>query len=189
MSVNKSFSTETSERYAKALFELGKEEGDLINIEKNMQNLLKVYNTNIEFQNFTKNPTYSINIQLLAINKIAALMIFSKSLKNFLSLLVIKRRIFFLNKIIKSFLKLSSIQRGEINAELTSSKNLSNEELKKISEELSKSINSKVNFDYKVDENLIGGFKIQLGSLMIDTSLKNRLRKIKEAMLENWYAN
>ena len=185
MSSNRSFSTETSERYARALFELAKEDSNLINIEKNMKELLKIFKLNKEFQNFIKNPTQSINNQLLAVNKISEAMTFSKSLKNFLSLLVVKRRIFFLNKIITSFLKLSSIKRGEINAELTSSKTLSNEELKKINEELSKSIDSEIKFDYKVDKDLIGGFKIQLGSLMIDTSIKNRLRKIKQTMLEN----
>ena len=44
---------------------------------------------------------------------------------------------------------------------------------------------SKINFDYSVDEELIGGIKIQLGSLMVDTSIKNRLKKYKQLMLEN----
>tara|TARA_A100001011_G_scaffold385471_1_gene459525 strand:- start:853 stop:1410 length:558 start_codon:yes stop_codon:yes gene_type:complete len=185
MSSNKSFSTETSARYAKALFEIAHEESELLNIEKNMQDLLELYNNNKEFQNFIKNPTQTIHNQQLAINKISEVMNFSKPLKNFLLLLVLKRRIFFLNKMILSFLKLSSIKRGEINAELTSSKTLTNEELKKINDELSKAINSKIKFNYKVDENLIGGFRVQLGSFMVDTSIKNRLRKIKEGMLEN----
>ena len=102
-----------------------------------------------------------------------------------MSILVTKRRIFFLKKIIKSFLKLSSKKRGELKASLLSSKNLSEDELKNISSELSKSIGASINFDYKVDQNLIGGLKIQVGSLMIDTSVKNKLKKIEQLMLEN----
>ena len=85
----------------------------------------------------------------------------------------------------KSFLKLSAIKRGELSASLISSKNLSEEELKNISSELSKSIGSSIDFDYKVDEDLIGGLKMQIGSLMIDTSIKNKLKKYEQLMLEN----
>ena len=43
----------------------------------------------------------------------------------------------------------------------------------------------KIKFDYTVDESLIGGVKIQLGSLMVDTSIKNKLKKYEQIMLEN----
>ena len=42
-----------------------------------------------------------------------------------------------------------------------------------------------IKFDYKVDKNLIGGLKLQLGSFMIDTSIKNKLKKYEQQMLEN----
>ena len=76
-------------------------------------------------------------------------------------------------------------KKGILEASLISSKELSKEEIKKISEELSKSIGSTVNFDYKVDKNLIGGLKVQLGSLMIDSSIKNKLKKYEQLMLES----
>ena len=44
---------------------------------------------------------------------------------------------------------------------------------------------SKLKFDYKFDEKLIGGLKLQLGSFMIDTSIKNKLKKYKQIMVEN----
>jgi F-type H+-transporting ATPase subunit delta len=44
---------------------------------------------------------------------------------------------------------------------------------------------STIKFDYKVDKDLIGGLKLQLGSHMIDTSIKNKLKKYKQRMLEN----
>ena len=110
---------------------------------------------------------------------------FSKTLKDFLSILVVKRRIFFLEKIILSFLKLVAIDKGHVTAQLTSSKKLSSVELENLSNELSTAIGSKISFDYKVDQDLIGGFKMQVGSLMVDTSIKNKLKKYEQIMLEN----
>ena len=78
-----------------------------------------------------------------------------------------------------------SLKRGELSAKLISSKKLTEDEPKNISLELSKIIGSSITFNYKVDENLIGGFKMQLGSLMIDTSIKNKLKKYEQIMLEN----
>ena len=184
MSSNKSFSTETSDRYAKAVFELAQENNEIENLENEIKDLSNFYDTDSEFVNFIMNPTQSIENQLNVIKKISEIMKFSKTLNNFLSLLVVKRRIFFLKKIMKSFLNLTAIKRGELSAKLISSKNLSNEELKKISSELSKVINSEINFDYKMDQSLIGGFKMQIGSLMIDTSIKNKLKKYEQLMLE-----
>ena len=44
---------------------------------------------------------------------------------------------------------------------------------------------SSIKFDCKVDEKLIGGLKLQLGSFMIDTSIKNKLKKYEQTMLED----
>jgi F-type H+-transporting ATPase subunit delta len=75
-------------------------------------------------------------------------------------------------------------KRGEIKASLVSSKELTLVELEKISKELSLSMGSIIKFDYKVDKDLIGGLKLQLGSFMIDTSIKNKLKKYEQEMLE-----
>ena len=76
-------------------------------------------------------------------------------------------------------------KRGELKASLISSKELSKSELDKISIELSKSMGVSLKFDYKVDKELIGGLKLQLGSFMIDTSIQNKLKKYKQIMLDN----
>ena len=55
-----------------------------------------------------------------------------------------------------------SKKRGEIKASLISSKELSSSELENISKELSSSMGSIIKFDYKVDQDLIGGLKLQL---------------------------
>ena len=184
MSSNKSFSSETANRYALALYELAEENSELEVVEKDINELLATYNTSIDLKNFIKNPTQSQSSQLEVLNKISDKINLSKIIKNFLSILVNKRRIFFLNTIFLNFLSLVSKKRGELKASLISSKNLTNEELNNLNTELSQAMGTAVAFNYKVDENLIGGLKLQIGSLMVDTSIKNKLKKYEQIMLE-----
>ena len=185
MSTNKSFSSETSERYSRALFEVANETNEIEKIENDVNNFQSLFNSSSEIKNFIQNPTQSKNIQNNVINLLSEKLRFSKNLKNFFLLLIEKRRIFFVKKISESFLRLCSKKRGEIKASLISSKELSPTELDEISKDLSKSMGSIIKFDYKVDKDLIGGLKLQLGSFMIDTSVKNKLKKYEQSMLEN----
>jgi F-type H+-transporting ATPase subunit delta len=184
LSSDKSFSTETANRYALALFELANENSELDVVEKNIQDLLIIYNSSSDLKNFIKNPTQSQFNQLKVIQELSSKMNLSKVVNNFLSILVTKRRIFFLNNIFQNFLILVSKKRGELKASLVSSKNLSDDELQNLNKELSQTIGTSIKFDYKVDESLIGGLQMQIGSLMVDTSIKNKLRKYEQIMLE-----
>ena len=185
MSTNKSFSTETSERYSRALFEVLKETNELDKAERDVKSFQLLIESSSDIKNFIKDPTQTISQQNNAINIIGDKLNFSKNLKNFFFLLIEKRRIFFVNKIFESFLKLCSKKRGELKASLISSKELSQQELDSISKELSESMGSTLKLDYKLDKELIGGLKLQLGSIMIDTSIKNKLKKYEQVMLEN----
>ena len=91
---------------------------------------------------------------------------------------------FFLNQIIDSFSDLVSSSKGELKAKLLSSKELSKAELEKICSELSKDFQSSIKIDYKHNPDLIGGLVIQVGSVMVDTSIKNKLRQLQKSMIE-----
>ena len=151
--------------------------------EDDVKNLKSILNSSSELKNFLKNPTQKITNQNNVINILAENLVFKK-FKNFLLLLIEKRRIFFVDKILESFLRLCLNKRGEEGI-LISSKELSKDELEAISKDISQSMGSIIKFDYKFDKELIGGLKLQLGSFMIDTSLKNKLKKYEQAMLED----
>ena len=185
MSANKSFSSEISERYARALFEISKESNELEKNENDISNFKLLYYGSDEIKNFVKDPSKSIIQQNEVVNFIGEKLEFSKNLKSFFLLLVKKKRIFFINKILESFLRLCTKNKGELKASLISSKELSESELEKISKDLSDTMGSTLKFEYKVDKGLIGGLKLQLGSFMIDTSIKNKLKKYEQLMIEN----
>ena len=184
MSKNKTFSSEISQRYALALYELSKEKNLTEEFAASMIALKKILNSNQDLKNFVKNPTYSVEKQKIVFEKILTLMNFNKILKNFFSVLVIKRRIFFLDTIIEQFLKLISVKRGEISGSLISSKQVDEKTVSEIEREISENIKRPIKLKSKIDENLIGGIIIQIGSLMIDTSIKNKLQKYRKLMIE-----
>ena len=184
MSKNKGFSDTSANRYSLALFELASESNLLTQVEENSTSILKLISNNEDFKNFVKDPTLSRDDLLETINKISESLKLEKLFKNFISFLITKRRFFYVEQILKNFKEICSEKRGELKAELKSAKELSNEEITQITEELTKNFSSKIKLNYKHDESLIGGLVVQVGSTMVDTSIKNKLQQIENRMIE-----
>ena len=184
MTKNIEFSITSAERYSLALFELAEENNLLIEIEDQALSLLNLINQSDDFCNFVKDPTINQEDLLKAINTIVENNKLNTLFKNFLNFLIKKRRFFFIRRILKSFIEICSKKRGELKAELRSAKNLSSDEITKITELLTKNFNSKIRLNYRYDESLIGGLVIQVGSTMIDNSIKNKLQQIENTMIE-----
>ena len=185
MSTKGTFSSEISQRYALALYELSKEKNLTEEFSRSLISFLKVFNSNEDLKNFVKNPTYSVEKQKIVFEKITSYLNINKLLKNFFIILILKKRIFFLDKIVEEFLKLVSFKKGEISANLISSKKIDNKTVLDIEKEISENINKSIKLNYSFDESLLGGVILQIGSLMIDASLKNKLQKYKKLMIES----
>ena len=184
LSKDTGFSITSAERYSLALFELSEENNLLSQIEDQSSSILNLIEQSEDFSNLIKDPTTSQEDLLKVINTISENNKFESLFKNFLSFLIQKRRFFFVERILKSFIETCSRKRGELKAELKSAKELSNEEIAKITEELTKNFSSKIKLNYKHDESLIGGLVVQVGSTMVDTSIKNKLQQIENRMIE-----
>ena len=184
MSNNKGFSNTSANRYSLALYELAEESNLLSKIETNSVSILNLIGTSVDFNNLIKDPTVSRNELINAINKIFDYLEIENLLKNFTNFLVTKRRFFFIEQILNNFIEICSEKRGELKTEIRSAKKLSNDEINNIKDELSKHFTSKIKLDYKYDESLIGGLIVQVGSTMIDTSIKNKLQQIENKMMK-----
>jgi len=184
LSSKSTFSNITSNSYAVALYELAKEKSQLQIVEEKVKNLKRLLNESSDFKEMILNPTVTKEEKNKVIIKIVDQYDFCRTLKKFLGFLTIKNRLFFLNQIIDSFLDLVSSSKGELKAKLLSSKELSKAELEKIRNELSKDFQSPIKIDYKHDPDLIGGLVIQVGSVMVDTSIKSKLRQLQKSMIE-----
>ena len=182
MSKNKNFSDTAASRYSLALYELAEENKHVQEIEDQSSALIKLFNESKDFKLIVKNPTSKKEDQINIINKISEHYNFNILLKKFLCFLVEKRRLFFLQNILGKFVDICYQKRGEVKAKLVAAKQLNGDEIKKIKDELSKDF-TKIKLDYKYDPSLIGGLIIQVGSLMIDTSIKSKLKQLENKMI------
>ena len=184
MSKNKGFSITSADRYSLALYELASEKNVLSQVEDQSLSILNLILSSKDFSNLVKDPTNSQEDLLKVLDNISNENKFENLLKNFLSFLITKRRFFYLEQILKSFIETCSKKRGELKAELRSAKQLSSDEITKITDELTKNFSSKIKLNYKHDQSLIGGLVVQVGSTMVDTSIKNKLQSIENRMIE-----
>ena len=184
MSKNKGFSSTSANRYSLALYELASEASLLVQIEENSSAFLTLISNNEEFDNLIKDPTASQDVLINIINKVSENSKLEVLFKNFVSFLITKRRFFYVEQILRSFIEICSEKRGELKAEIKSAKQLTQDEINKITEELSNNFNSKIKLKYEHDQSLIGGLVVQVGSTMIDTSIKNKLQQIENRMVE-----
>ena len=184
MSKNKGFSITSAGRYSLALYELASENNVLSQVEDQSLSLLNLISSSKDFLNFIKDPTNSQKDLFNVIENISNDNKLENLLKSFLNFLVTKRRFFYVEQILKNFIETCSQKRGELKAELKSAKELSSDEISKITEELTKNFSSKIKLNYKHDVSLIGGLVLQVGSTMVDTSIKNKLQQIENRMIE-----
>ena len=183
MSSKSTFSNSTSASYGLALYELSKESSELAKVEDNIKSLNQLLKESLNFKEMLLNPTITKEDKKNVMFLIADKNNFSIILKKFLGFVAIKNRLFFLEKIMESFLNLISKNKGEIRTKLISSKELSKKEQEKIKNELSLFLKSSVELKYKHDPSLIAGLVFQIGSVMIDTSIKTKLRKLEKNMI------
>ena len=184
MSDKNRFSDSSAKSYSQALYELASEERNLNDIEINVNSLLRLISESEDFNLLIKDPTSKQEDQIKVINLIFEKFNLNNLLRKFLNFLVTKRRFFYIEKILNDFIKTCSKNRGEISAKLTVAKKLNENEINKIKNDLSQNFGSDVKLNYNYDPELIGGLIMQIESIMIDTSIKNKLQKIENKMIE-----
>jgi F-type H+-transporting ATPase subunit delta len=106
----------------------------------------------------------------------------SDLVRKFVGLVALNRRLFALPAMIDAFLAELARRRGEMRAEVTAAKPLDEQQRQALAEAIRRSVGGKVAVDVKVDSALIGGLIVRIGSRMIDSSLKTKLRRLQLAM-------
>jgi len=172
-----SFSDATG-RYAKSIFQLASEKNILNEVENNFSQLNLLMQDSVDFKKFVVNPTIQKQARLKIIESLATKLNFNKIFINFLKLINEKGRFFFLEKIIKDFFSILSISKGEVIADLIIANEITEDKKNEIKKELSQLYKKDIKLNFSIDESLISGSILKVGSKMIDNSAKSKFNRI-----------
>ena len=184
MSESSTLVSSAAGRYATALFELASESDALPQTEKDMEALGAALESSDDLRALIETPVYTRDEQARAMAAVADAMGLSPLVKNVVGLMASKRRLFVLDEVIEIFAKLIAEHRGEVTADVTAARKLSDVQTKALGETLKAAIGRDVKLNLTVDESIIGGLVVKVGSKMIDTSIRSRLASLQNAMKE-----
>ena len=174
--------SKVAEPYAEALLELAKSNGSLKETTNDMNIVTQFLANSSDLKKFLGNPLITKDAKKNVVKDIFGEQIDGSTLK-FLLLLVDRGRIEVLESIAQKFLELSYKQESIEIAKITSSIQLSADQQKAIAEKLKVITGAKqIKLALKVDPQLIGGFTIEIGSKMIDTSIRGQLKQISSLL-------
>ena len=184
MSESASISTGIAGRYATAVFELAKDGNALDALESDISNLGSAILESADFRSLIHSPVYSRDVQGQAIGAIADKMGLSTTMSNTLKLMASKRRLFVLPQMLTSLSDLLDEEKGAVTAEVQSATAMTEDQKNTLAATLKNAVGKDVNMNITVDESLIGGLIVKVGSKMIDTSIRSKLMSLQNTMKE-----
>lgn len=184
MSSSASLTAGVAGRYATALFELAREGKAIDRLEKDIDALGAALKESEDLRDLISSPIYTRADQAAALKTISAKMGLGPEVSNTLGVMAANRRLFVLPRMLEAVRGLIAEARGEIAAEVVSARPLTDAQREELSRTLRAKAGRDVTLEERVDEDLIGGLVVRLGSLMIDTSIRSKLTRLHNAMKE-----
>jgi len=169
-------------RYATALFELALDEKAIDQADEDLRRVASLLRESAEFRYAAQSPALSRGQQGDLMARVAKELELSKLVANFLGVLAANRRLAELRAIIDTFSALVADHKGEVRAEVRTAKPLSDTQTDALKAKLAKLAGREVTIDASVDESLIGGLVVRIGSRMIDGSVATKLATLERAM-------
>lgn len=169
-------------RYALAVFELAQEERAVEDVGRDFATLKQLMAESPELTRLIRAPVFSREEQAAGMNGVLHRMEAGALTRRFILLLASKRRLFALPDIIRAYGNMVSRQKGELSAQVTSARPLSDDETAELKSILRSKLSKDVNLEARIDPALLGGLIVKVGSRMIDSSLRTKLNGIRTAM-------
>jgi len=171
--------SQVGRRYSKAIFEIAEEKNQVKEIYEMLNSAMVLYRTDKEFKNFILNPLIDNEQKKSVLNEI-----FGKDNSENLNILLYildKGRMNCIKYIVAEYLKIYYRKNRILDVKATFTKELTDEQKKKLIDKLSQKTGKEINLEIKIDKNILGGGVIRIGDKIIDGSIRREL--------DNWKRN
>ena len=165
--------SQVGRRYSKAIFEIAEEKNQVKEIYEMLNSAMVLYRTDKEFKNFILNPLIDNEQKKSVLSEI-----FGKDNSENLNILLYildKGRINCIKYIVAEYLKIYYRKNRILDVKATFTKELTDEQKKKLIDKLSQKTGKEINLEIKIDKDILGGGIIKIGDKIIDGSIRREL--------------
>jgi len=169
-------------RYATALFELARDEGQLDGVAGELAGLHALLEENKALDAALQSPVIALDEKRRVVARLVQQAGFSGIVGNFLGVVARNNRLAVLRDIMQAFMVLMARARGEVQAEVISASALSEQQGEALVGALKAALGQEVTIRNSVDPALLGGVIVRVGSRLIDNSLRTKLDNLHAAL-------
>jgi F-type H+-transporting ATPase subunit delta len=171
-----------AQTYAKALCAIAEEKNMLDKFEFQLKQAEGLFKENPDLYNLLHHPRVPKKVKMETVDTIFSGEL-DELLKNFLLLLVEKRREMAFHGIVNEYVKLANIARNIVEVEVTLVRDISDKQKQALADKLAQVIGKKITLKINFDEAILGGVIIRIGDKLIDGSVVRQLETLKSNIL------
>lgn len=171
-------------RYATAFLDVVTSAGlNTVAIDRQLSDFLATWDGSAELRTFFSNPAVPAKQKVAILDDLNARMGLQKELRNLVAVLINNDRIGQVHEVASAYRAKLQERLGIRQAEIVTARELSEEEREALVEGVGKLAGSKIEASFKLDETILGGTVVRIGSTVYDGSVRGRLERLKEAMM------
>ncbi|MCF8034209.1 MAG: F0F1 ATP synthase subunit delta [Desulfarculaceae bacterium] len=177
-----------AKRYARALLEIGKDDGNMEKYGQELASVAGLFAESAELEQVLANPAIGFEDRSRLLDTFLDKLQLSPIVNNFFRLLMDRGRIASARDISAVYARLLDEEKGITRAEVVSAAPLGEGEVTRLKEVLAEMAGSEVIVEIKEDSSLIGGVRAKIGDLVLDGTIKTQLETLKDSLRRGDYA-
>jgi F-type H+-transporting ATPase subunit delta len=170
-------------RYALALADVVAKSDETNSVQTELKSWGDLINSNSDLQNALRNPSISHANKEKVLESLIGKTKPTRTTANFLRVLLQNNRLTEINEINERFASVLEERSGVVSAQITSARDLSEQEKTELQANLQKLTGKTINLNFATDAQIIGGVVTRIGSTIYDGSVKTQLENLKQQMI------